>query len=116
MTMATTPTTPNGNNEVLASLNVPVSETSSYNTDVEVSDNDESNNSGGEDSDWLPEHEMSNVRNQHKASHSKTRNKPGRQLKERTTSSTSTVSKGRINKIKSITDRKERKKMQNVEA
>merc|ERR1711994_211403 len=54
--------------------------------------------------------------NQHKASQSKTRNKPGRQLKERTTSSTSTISKGRINKIKNITDRKERKKMGNVEA
>jgi len=116
MTMATAPTTPNGNNEVLASLNVPVSETSFHHTDVEVSDNDESNISGGEDSDWLPEHEMTTVRNSHKASHAKTRNKPGRQLKERTASSTSTISKGRVNKIKNITDRKERKKMQNVEA
>merc|ERR1712228_950586 len=106
--------TPNGTNEVLASLNVPVSETSYQQTEVEVSDNDESNNSSGEDSDWMPDHETTTIpRSQSKPSHAKTSNKPGRRLKERTTSSTSSVSNGRVNKIKTI---KERKKMQNVEA
>jgi hypothetical protein len=115
MTMAAAPTTPNGTNEVLASLNVPVSETSYQQTDVEVSDNDESNNSE-EDSDWLPDQEITTPRNQSNASPAKIKNKPGRRLQERTTSSTSSVSNGRINKIKTIKDRKERKKMQNVEA
>jgi hypothetical protein len=115
MTMAAAPTTPNGTNEVLASLNVPVSETSYQQTDVEVSDNDESNNSE-EDSDWLPDQEITTPRNQSNASLAKIKNKPGRRLQERTTSSTSSVSNGRINKIKTIKDRKERKKMQNVEA
>jgi len=115
--MSAAPTTPNGTNEVLASLNVPVSETSYQQTDVEVSDNDESNNSSGEDSDWMPDHETTTIpRSQSKTSHAKTSNKPGRRLKERTTSSTSSVSNGRVNKIKTIKDRKERKKMQNVEA
>jgi ElaB/YqjD/DUF883 family membrane-anchored ribosome-binding protein len=108
--LAAAPTTYNGTNEVLASLNVPVSETSYQHTDAEGSDNDESNNSSGEDSDWMPDHEITAPRNQSKA------NKPGRRLKERTTSSTSSVSNGRVNKIKTIKDRKERKKMQNVEA
>lgn len=115
--MSAAPTTPNGTNEVLASLNVPVSETSYQLTDVEVSDNDESNNSSGEDSDWMPDHEITTTpRSQSKTSQAKTYNKPGRRLKERTTSSTSSVSNGRVNKIKTIKDRKERKKMQNVEA
>ena len=115
--MVAAPTTPNGTNEVLASLNVPVSETSYQQTDVEeVSDNDESNNSSCEDSDWMPDHEITSPRNQSKASQSKIYNRPGRRLKERTTSSTSSVSNGRVNKIKTIKDRKERKKMQNVEA
>jgi len=115
--MSAAPTTPNGTNEVLASLNVPVSETSYQQTDVEVSDNDESNNSSGEDSDWMPDHEITTTpRSQSKTSQAKTYNKPGRRLKERTTSSTSSVSNGRVNKIKTIKDRKERKKMQNVEA
>merc|ERR1712228_892607 len=59
--MSTAPTTPNGTSEVLASLNVPVSETSYQQTDVEVSDNDESNNSSGEDSDWIPDHEITTI-------------------------------------------------------
>jgi len=116
MTMAPAPTTPNGTNEVLASLNVPVSETSYQQTDVEVSDNDESNNSGEEDSDWMPDQEITTPRNQSKASPAKIKNKPGRRLQERTTSSTSSVSNGMINKIKNTKDRKERKKLQNVEA
>merc|ERR1712001_100066 len=37
-------------------------------------------------------------------------------MQERTTSAVSTVSSGRISKSKSVKDRKERKKMQNVEA
>lgn len=114
--MVAAPSTPNGTNEVLASLNVPVSETSYQQTDVEVSDNDESNNSSSEDSDWMPDHETTTLRNQPKASDAKIYNKPGRRLKERTTSSTSSVSNGRVNKIKTIKDRKERKKVQNVEA
>jgi cyclic AMP-dependent transcription factor ATF-4 len=115
--MSAAPTTPNGTNEVLASLNVPVSETYYQQTEVEVSDNDESNNSSGEDSDWMPDHEITTTpRSQSKTSQAKTYNKPGRRLKERTTSSTSSVSNGRVNKIKTIKDRKERKKMQNVEA
>jgi len=115
MTLAAAPTTPNGTNEVLASLNVPVSETSYQQTDVEVSDNDESINSE-EDSDWLPDHEITATRYQSKAPPAKIKNKPGRRLQERTTLSSSSVSNGRVNKIKNIKDRKERKKMQNVEA
>lgn len=113
--MAAAPTTPNGTNEVLASLNVPVSETSYQQTYVEVSDNDESNNSE-EDSDWMPDQDIMTPRSHSKTSPAKIKNKPGRRLQERTTSSTSSVSNGRINKIKTIKDRKERKKMQNVEA
>merc|ERR1712064_66494 len=82
-------------------------------TDVEVSDNDESINSE-EDSDWLPDQEITASRYQSKAPPAKIKNKPGRRLQERTTLSTSSVSNGRVNKIKK--HRKERKKMQNVEA
>jgi len=107
------PTTPN--NQVLASLNVPVSTDTSYQPS-ELSD-DESNTSG-EDSDWVPEAVSANVRYKSKAdTTTQPKNKPGRRLQARTTSTTSTVSStGRVHKIKTIKDRKERKKMQNVEA
>jgi hypothetical protein len=103
--------TPTSTNKVLASLTVPITETSIEQSEVEVSE-DESNNSG-EDSDWLPEDESTNLRSQFKTPTATTKSKPGRRLQERTTSA---VSNGRVNKIRSVKDRKERKKMQNVEA
>merc|ERR1712001_146056 len=107
-------TTSTGTNEVLASLSVPVSNASYQQSEVEVSD-DESNISS-EDSDWLPDNEI--AQHQPKAHNDRQKKKPGRQLQDRTKSFTSSArsSNGRVNKIKTIQDRKERKKMQNVEA
>jgi hypothetical protein len=111
-----TPTSTSTNDDVLASLTVPIKETlyEQSQVDCEVSE-DESNNSG-EDSDWLPEDESTTRRDQSKTPTATTKNKPGRRMQERTNSTTSSVSNGRINKIRSVKDRKERKKMQNVEA
>jgi len=111
-----TPTSTSTNDDVLASLTVPIKETlyEQSQVDCEVSE-DESNNSG-EDSDWLPEDESTTRRHQSKTPTVTTKNKPGRRMQERTNSTTSSVSNGRINKIRSVKDRKERKKMQNVEA
>jgi hypothetical protein len=108
------PTTPKGTNEVIASLNVPVSESSYQQSETYVSDED-SNNSG-EDSDWVPDLETASHRYQPKSAAATTKNKPGRRLQERTSSTTSSASNGRVNKIKTVKDRKERKKIQNVEA
>merc|ERR1719328_396970 len=57
MTINAAPTTPNGTNEVLASIDVPVSGESYPMTEMETSE-DEGNNSGGDDSDWSPSHEF----------------------------------------------------------
>jgi len=113
--MSMAPTTPNGSNQVLASLNVPVSDTSYQPSEL----SDDESNTSGEDSDWLPDVDSTNVQYESKANAAAAtspKNKPGRRLQERTASTTSVVSNGRINKIKTIKDRKERKKMQNVEA
>lgn len=107
------PTTPNGTNEVLASINVPVSEDSYPPTEMETSE-DEGNNSGGDDSDWSPS--LETPHSQSKSGVASKKNKPGRRMQERNTSTVSTASTGRISKSKSVKDRKERKKMQNVEA
>merc|ERR1712141_183659 len=106
--------TPKGTNEVIASLNVPVSESSYQQSETYVSD-EESNNSG-EDSDWVPDLDTASHRYQPKSAAATTKNKPGRRLQERTTSTASSTSNGRVTKIKSVKDRKERRKMQNVEA
>ena len=114
-TMDLAHTTSTGTNEVLASLSLPVSNASYQQSEVEVSDDDESNISS-EDSDWLPDNEI--AQHQPKAHNDRQKKKPGRQLQDRTKSLTSSArsSNGRVNKIKTIQDRKERKKMQNVEA
>jgi len=114
-TMDLAHTTSTGTNEVLASLSVPVSNASYQQSEVEGSDDDESNISS-EDSDWLPDNEI--AQHQPKAHNDRQKKKPGRQLQDRTKSLTSSArsSNGRVNKIKTIQDRKERKKMQNVEA
>ena len=107
-------TTSTGTNEVIASLSVPVSNASYQQSEVEVSD-DESNISS-EDSEWFPDNEM--AQHEPKVHNDRPKKKPGRQLQDRTKSLTSSArsSNGRVNKIKTIQDRKERKKMQNVEA
>lgn len=103
-----------GTNEVIASLSVPVSNASYQQSEVEVSD-DESNISS-EDSEWFPDNEIAQP--EPKPHNDRQKKKPGRQLQDRTKSLTSSArsSNGRVNKIKTIQDRKERKKMQNVEA
>jgi len=115
MTTNAAPATPNGTNEVLASINVPVSGEVYPQTEMETSE-DEGNNSGGDDSDWSPSFESSTSHLQPKSSVTQKKNKPGRRMQERTVSAMSTASTGRIGKSKSVKDRKERKKMQNVEA
>merc|ERR1711899_719084 len=107
-------TTSTGTNEVLASLSVPVSNASYQQSEVEVSD-DESNISS-EDSELFPDNEI--AQHEPKVHNDRPKKKPGRQLQDRTKSLTSSSrsSNGRVNKIKTIQDRKERKKMQNVEA
>jgi len=106
--------TPTVSNDVFASLSAPATNTSYTQSEVDGELSEDESNNSGEDSDWLPEQESSNRRNQTKTA--TTKNKPGRRMQERTTSSASSVSNGRVTKIKSVKDRKERKKMQNVEA
>merc|ERR1712098_168934 len=113
VTMAPTPTS---TNEVLASLTVPVTETSYAQSEVDGEASEDESNNSGEDSDWLPEDESTNRQNQSKTPTATTKNKPGRRLQERTNSTLSAVSNGRVNKIRTVKDRKERKKLQNVEA
>merc|ERR1712173_178981 len=84
-------------------------------TEMETSE-DEGNNSGGDDSDWSPSHEFSASCSQPKSIDAPKKNKPGRRMQERNATTTHTASSGRISKSKSVKDRKERKKMQNVEA
>ena len=115
MTINAAPTTPNGTNEVLASIDVPVSAEPYPITEMETSE-DEGNNSGGDDSDWSPSHEFSASCSQPKSIDAPKKNKPGRRMQERNATTTHTASSGRISKSKSVKDRKERKKMQNVEA
>ena len=114
VTMA--PPTPTSTNEVLASLTVPVTETSYAQSEVDGEASEDDSNNSGEDSDWLPEDDSTNRQTQSKTPTATTKNKPGRRLQERTTSTLSAVSNGRVNKIKTVKDRKERKKLQNVEA
>merc|ERR1712193_581017 len=77
---------------------------------------DDTIDQNAEDSDWLPDNEV--AQHQPKGHNDRQKKKPGRQLQDRTKSLTSSArsSNGRVNKIKTIQDRKERKKMQNVEA
>lgn len=113
-TMAPAPTS---TNEVLAPLNVPRTETPFEQSEVDGDVSEDESNNSGEDSDWLPDNESTTRRTQLKNLTATPKNKPGRRLQERTNSGTSSaVSNGRVNKIKSVKDRKERKKLQNVEA
>lgn len=111
-----TPPTTSTTNEVLSSFNVPINETSyeKSEADDEVS-NDEGNNSE-EDSDWFPENEITTTQLKAKTPIATTTNKRGRRAQERTKSATTVASNGRVTKIRSVKDRKERKKLQNVEA
>merc|ERR1712173_551378 len=77
---------------------------------------DDGNNSGGDDSDWSPSHEFTASCSQPKSIDAPKKNKPGRRMQERNTTTTHTASSGRISKSESVKDRKERKKMRNVEA
>merc|ERR1712156_1038072 len=77
MTTNAAPSTPNGTNEVLASINVPVSGEVYPQTEMETSE-DEGNNSGGDDSDWSPSFESSTSHLQPKSAVTQKKNKPGR--------------------------------------
>jgi hypothetical protein len=113
-TMAPAPT---ATNEMLAPLNVPSTQTPFEQSEVDGDVSEDESNNSGEDSDWLPDNESTTRRTQLKTLTATPKNKPGRRLQERTNSGTSSaVSNGRVNKIKSVKDRKERKKLQNVEA
>jgi len=112
------PTTSTINNTVLSSILPPTSEVSNkksgFNTErfTEVID-DDSNSSGDE---WLPEMEVTNRRVQFKKPNTPPKNNQGRKLKERTKPTTPARSSCKMSKQQVITDRKERKKWQNVEA
>merc|ERR1719400_2063810 len=95
MTINAAPTTPNGTNEVLASIDVPVSGEPYPPTEMETSE-DEGNNSGGDDSDWSPS--LETPHSQSKAGVASKKNKPGRRMQERNNSTVSTASSGRISK------------------
>merc|ERR1712213_207547 len=82
MTIKAAPTTPNGTNEVLASIDVPVSAEPYPITEMETSE-DEGNNSGGDDSDWSPSHEFTSSCSQTKSIDAPKKNKPGRRMQER---------------------------------
>jgi hypothetical protein len=76
---------------------------------VEIVDEDSNSSSGDE---WLPEEDVTEDRRvQFKKPSTPPKNKPGRKK-----SNASTRSNGNISKLKVTTDRKERKKLQNVEA
>merc|ERR1712152_88610 len=96
-------------------IDVPVSAEPYPLTEMGTSE-DEGNNSGGDDSDWSPSHEFTASCSQTKSIDAPKKNKPGRRMQERNTTIRLTASSGRISKSKSVKDRKERKKMQNVEA
>lgn len=112
------PTTPatSTTNDVLASFNVPINETSYENSEADDEVSDDEGNNYGEDSDWLPGNEITTSRFQSKTPTSTTTNKRGRRVQERTKSTAAVASNGRVTKIRSVKDRKERKKLQNVEA
>lgn len=75
---------------------------------VEVVDEDSNSSS---DDEWLPEKDVADRQVQFKKPNTPPKNKPGRKK-----SNASTRSNGNISKLKVTTDRKERKKLQNVEA
>lgn len=110
MTMTTTSTI---DNTVLSSILPSTSESTNEKGEfdnerfVEIVDED-SNSSGDE---WLPEKDVTDRRVQFKKPNTPPKNKPGRKK-----SNASTRSNGNISKLKVTTDRKERKKLQNVEA
>jgi hypothetical protein len=115
--MAMTPTS-TINNTVLSSILPSTSEVSNKNGGfdterfTEVIDED-SNSSGDE---WLPEMEVTNRRVEFKKPNTPPKNNRGRKLKERTNPTAPARSSCKTSKQKVITDRKERKKWQNVEA
>lgn len=84
-------------------------------TDDDIS-GDDSEDSSGDDSEWVPQTEVTTRHFQFKVPNTTVKKKPGRKLQERKKNNTSTSSNGRISKIRTIKDRKERKKLQNVEA
>merc|ERR1712018_331090 len=94
MTTNAAPTTPNGTNEVLASIDVPVSAEVYPLKEMDTSE-DEGNNSGGDDSDWSPSHEFSVSCSQPKSIDAPKKNKPGRRMQERNATTTHTASSGR---------------------
>jgi hypothetical protein len=115
MTMTPTSTI---NNTVLSSILPPTFEGTNQKGGLdterftEVIDED-SNSSGDE---WLPEMEVTNSRVQFKKPNTPSKNNQGRKLKERTKPTAPARSSCKMSKHQVITDRKERKKWQNVEA
>lgn len=113
MTMTTPSTVVNVSSSFALPSNVVSSETSGIN---DVVSEEDGNNSSGDDSEWLPETEVTTRRFQSKAANTTAKNKPGRKQQERTKLNASTSSKGQISKLRSIQDKKERKRLQNVDA
>jgi len=115
MTMTTTSTI---NNTVLSSILPPTSEVSNkkggFDTERFTEVIDEDSNSSGDE--WLPEMDVTSRRVQFKKPNTPPKNNQGRKLKERTKSSAPARSSCKMSKQQVITDRKERKKWQNVEA
>jgi hypothetical protein len=112
MTMTTASTI---DNSVLSSILPSTSESTNKKGEfdnerfVEIVDEDSNSSSGDE---WLPEEDVTEDRRvQFKKPSTPPKDKPGRKK-----SNASTRSNGNISKLKVTTDRKERKKLQNVEA
>merc|ERR1712061_976660 len=111
-------TTSTINSTVLSSILPPTSEVSNrkggFDTERFTEIIDEDGNSSGDE--WLPEMDVTNRRVQFKKPNRPPKNNQGRKLKERTKSSAPARSSCKMSKQQVITDRKERKKWQSVEA
>jgi len=112
------PTTSTINNTVLSSILPSTSEVSNkkggFDTERFTEVIDEDSNSSGDE--WLPEMEVTNRRVQFKKPNTPPKNNQGRKLKDRTKLTAPARSSCKMSKQQVITDRKERKKWQNVEA
>jgi hypothetical protein len=112
------PTTSTINNTVLSSILPSTSEVSNkkggFDTERFTEVIDEDSNSSGDE--WLPEMEVTNRRDQFKKPNTPPKNNQGRKLKDRTKLTAPARSSCKMSKQQVITDRKERKKWQNVEA
>merc|ERR1712173_502424 len=111
-------TTSTINNTVLSSILPPTAEVSNkkggFDTERFTEVIDEDSNSSGDE--WLPEMDVTSRRVQFKKPNTPPKNNQGRKLKERTKSAAPARSSCKMSKQQVITDRKERKKWQNVEA